>query len=72
MNREAIYAALFNLAKTATGINYTSRFLQPIDSVATANLPALFQHQVSDDPKFQLTPPRGGRRVSRGGRAVSH
>ena len=51
MNREAIYTALFNLAKTATGITYTSRFLQPIDSVATANLPALFQRQVSDDPK---------------------
>ncbi len=50
MNREAIYSALFNLAKAATGITTSGRFVVPIGSVPQANLPALFQHQVSDDP----------------------
>lgn len=51
MNREAIYSALFNLAKATTGITTSSRFLQPIDMVPSANLPALFLHQIADEPK---------------------
>ena len=48
---EPIYAALFNLAKTCTTPNLSSRVFQPLDAVDTANLPALFQHQVSEENK---------------------
>jgi hypothetical protein len=43
MGREAIYQALFDLAKTATGVQTNERAFQLIDNVMPANMPYLCQ-----------------------------
>ncbi len=48
LNRETIYQALFALASTATQAVTKSRSLRTLDEVATANMPALYQHQVTE------------------------
>ncbi len=48
LNRETIYLALFNLAKTASQAKTSSRTLQMIDQVNGEAMPAMFQHQVTE------------------------
>lgn len=45
MSREAIFAALFNLAKSSSGFQTTSRTLVNPDGIDIAALPALLQEQ---------------------------
>lgn len=51
LNREAIYEALFAKAAAATQVVTSSRSLRTLDEVATANMPALYQNQVTESRK---------------------
>ena len=50
MNREAIYAALFNLLSSVPGITTASRTTRHWDSVSPSEMPALFQAQGKQIP----------------------
>ena len=57
MNREEIYAALFDLVSAAPGLVTTSRKLKHWSDVQRSERPALFQVQKSETPKQQTGRP---------------
>lgn len=57
MSREAIYSALFNKVKAASGVTTASRRLQHWSDVSPANMPALFQCQRGESTKTMTGQP---------------
>jgi hypothetical protein len=59
MNREQVYAALYNIVSQATEFNLTSRRLIPADNISSAQMPALCQVQMGEKvyQKFKETAP---------------
>lgn len=57
MNRESIYAALFALVGSATGIITKSRRLRSFDMVSSAECPALFMTQHTETQTVQTKMP---------------
>lgn len=57
MNRELIYAALFNKLKAVEGINTSSRKLKHWADVPSGETPALFQAQTGETVTHQTNQP---------------